>query len=549
MKSLREDLASRFKTKLERSSVISASRWACLYRIMDGDFKGNWSFDRFPWLKDMHDSTCEFNIGQKAAQLGYSETMMNIAFYNLDIKHRNVLYILPNQRPDAADFSNRGLKTAIECSPHIKGMFSSTNNVGLKQVGSSNLYIRGSNSRSQLKSIPAAVLIFDEFDEMQQKNIPLAEERASGQAYRLNWKVSTPTTPNRGINTLFQKSTQDHFFFKCPSCSKLEELTFPDSLVVVGDDPDRPEIYDSHLICRHCKNKLPHEAKSEFLKTGRWVSMQPGQNSRGFYINQLYSPALPPWKLAVAWLEGKKSHLREQEFYNSKMGLPHIVAGAQLTEEMVGACIKGFPMIEGCRQGNVVTMGIDIGRRHNVEVCLWDLSQANGIDINAKARPKVLWAGEIDDLCGQGGELMSRFNVTFCVVDAMPEMHTSLKFANEWYGRARICRYNHFATARSVFAGENDSQVSVNRTAWMDQALGRFRNGSILLPNNIPQDYIRQIMSPVRKPDEDSQGNLIYRYVEQDGVPDHYAHARVYSEIALLFATGQMVYKPMKEKA
>lgn len=548
MKSLQMELAERFKNKLTRSSVISASRWACQYRIMEGDFPGPWSFKYHPWLKGMHDSTHEENVGQKAAQLGYSETMLDLAFFNLDVMKRNVLYILPNQRPDAADFTNRAINPAMELSPHIKSMFTGgTNNVGLKQVGSANFYIRGSNARAGLKSVPASLLIFDEFDEMDQDNVPLAEERSSGQKYRLNWKVSTPTVPGTGINTRFQNSTRDHFYFPCPRCSKQIELKFPDSLVITSDDPSGEEVTSSYIICYECKGKLDHELKHEYIGKGDWVSENPGRRVRGFYINQLYSPTLPPWKLAVGYLEGQRDIVKEQEFYNSKMGLAHIVAGAQITEEMFKSLVKGYQMIDSCKPGSIITMGVDVGKRFHVEIDQWDLTHSSPVDINAKARCKVLWAGECDGV-GELAQRLINYNVSFCVIDAMPETHLVTQFANEFWGRVRICRYNRYATARSVFAGDKDIQVSVNRTAWLDQSLGRFRNSSIILPSNLPRDYIYHIMALTRKPEKDTQGNISYKYVHQESQPDHYAHARNYAEIALLFATGKIVYKDITEQ-
>ena len=548
MGSLQEDLASRFKNKLTRSSLVTASRWAEQYRVMDGDNPGPWSFKSHPWLRDMHDSKSEFNIGQKSAQMGYSETMLNLAFFNLDILHRNVLYILPNARPDASDFSNRAINPAIEMSTHIKSMFvGGINNVGLRQVGQANLYIRGSNARSGLKSVPASVLIFDEFDEMEQKNIKLAEERASGQKYRLNWKVSTPTIPEKGINTLFNRSTKDHFFFPCPHCGKRIELKFPDNMVITGDDPDNPEIYKTHLICNECKGILPHEEKKQFLSRGEWVPEVRGQIMRGFYINQMYSTVLEPYKLAISFLEAKRDPTAEQEFFNSKMGMPHVVEGAQITEEMFTPLIKSYQMIDSARPGTIITMGIDVNKTFNVEIDQWDLTHANAIDINAKARCKVLWAGEFQHI-EEVAEAMINYNVNFAVIDAMPETNLSTQFCNQFYGRARMCRYNHFATARSVFAGSKDISLSVNRTAWLDQSLGRFRNGSILLPANLPRDYARHISALIRTPSKDAQGNLVYRYEHQDSKPDHYAHARNYAEMALIFATGNIVYKTIREK-
>lgn len=553
MSSLREDLASRLHARLVRSSLATASRWACQHRVIEGDFAGKWSFDYFPWLKGMHDTTSEFNIGQKAAQLGYSESMLNIAFFNLDIMRRNVLYILPNLKPDAHDFTTRAFNPAIEMSPYIKSLFTSTNNIGHKVAGNANLFIRGSNVRSALKSIPASVLIFDEYEEMDQTNVSLAEQRSAGQAYRLNWKVSTPWIPMRGINTLFERSTKDHFYFQCPRCSKYIELRFPDNLVICGDDPDDPRIKDSHLICNECKGRIDHHHKKDAFKTGKWVAQNPGRMWRGFYINQLYSPVYEPYNIAIMWLVAQRDPHAMQEFYNSKMGLPYISEGAQITEDMFEPLIKGYQMVEAARakSGMPITMGIDVGSTTcHVEIDQWDLSEVNPLDINAKAKCRVIWAGEIPTTpnLSHASEMMMKYNVDFAVIDAMPETNLVTQWCNEWYGRARICRYNHFATARSVFAGEKDIQVSVNRTSWLDQSLGRFRNRSIFLPGNLPRDYTQHIMSPVRTPCKDSNGNLVYRYMEQDNKPDHYAHARNYAEIALMFATGSAIHKTIKEK-
>lgn len=535
-------MASRFKLRLTRAGVVDPARWATQYRMMSGDYKGLWSFDHHPWLKEMHLSKAETNVGQKAAQMGYSETLINLAFYTLDVLERNVLYVLPNFRPDASDFTNRAFNPAIESSPHLKNMFRGVSNVGHKMAGLANLYIRGSNTRAGLKSVPASLLLFDEFEEHDRSNTKLAEERMSGQSVRTDWKVSTPMAPGTGINAVFEKSTKEEFHFRCPSCSRMILLKFPESLVITSDDPESIDIHKSHLICHECKAVIPHEAKSEIFKNNEWVPANTTQLTRGFHISQLYSCALPPWKIAKLYLESMKDITAEQEFFNSKLGLAHLVAGAKLTLDKFESLIKGYSMVDSAKPGNIVTLGCDVGRKLHIEIDHWDVSKANALDWNARSVPKLIWAGELDDF-EQLDQLMIRYNVNFAVVDAMPETRAATSFAARFYGRVRICRYNSNATSRSVFAGEDDIQVSVNRTAWLDQSLGRFRNGSIFLPSNLPRDYVQQLMVPMRIPVKDSQGNTVYRYITQDGVHDHYAHARNYAEIALPFALSNKVYK------
>jgi hypothetical protein len=547
MPSLLKDLAEKFRGSLNRHSINSASRWACEYRVMGGkDFAGPWRFDHHPWLKDMHDSEAPYNVGQKAAQLGYTEAMLNISLFHLDVNNRDVLYILPNKSPVAADFSMSRVDKAIELSPHLKKMFAGgTSNVGLKQAGSSSFFIRGANSKSSLKSVPTGIIIFDEFDEMDQTNINLAEERASGQKFTLDWKISTPTTPGTGINELYEDSTKDNYYFRCPHCSKFIKLSFPENLVITAEQPNDPNITKTHLICGECKGVLQHELKHEFFKTAQWVSEQPGKLTRGFYVNQLYSPALLPWKIAKLYLISLRDQLAELEFMNSKMGLPHIVQGAQINDEMIKELIREYGMLDSCRSTYVVTMGVDVGKVLHVEICLWDLSECSPIDLNTAAKPKVIWAGEVKHF-SQLDQLMIAFNVKSCVIDIMPETREAEAFAKRFYGRVRCCRYNPHVAARSVSLGSDmdkqDLYVMVNRTSWLDMSLGRFRNRTIELPQNIPQDYLDQIKVPVRRPSKDKDGNVVFKYETPGNKADHYAHARNYSEIALPFAVGNKIY-------
>ena len=135
----------------------------------------------------MCDANEQLVIGQKAAQMGYSEVGLNRTFKAIDIDGQSVLYVLPNTKPDASVFSSSRFDVALELSPHVRDLFSSVQNVDHKRAGSASLYIRGSRSRAQLKSLPVGGLVFDEVDEMVQKNIILALERTSGQLEEDIW--------------------------------------------------------------------------------------------------------------------------------------------------------------------------------------------------------------------------------------------------------------------------------------------------------------------------------------------------------------------------
>src|SRR6185295_10862319 len=135
------------------------------------------------------------------------------------------------------------------------------------------------------KSIPVAVVILDELEEMNQNHVPLAKERLSGQKEKLLWMASTPIISGKGINKEYLEGSQEHFYFPCPHCKRQTELT-DECLEVVGDDPDSQIVTTSYIKCKECKKKLDHETKSEWLKRGKWVATVPEKAKRSFYINQ-----------------------------------------------------------------------------------------------------------------------------------------------------------------------------------------------------------------------------------------------------------------------
>lgn len=238
---LTSDLLERLQTGVRRTGINRASKWALEYRVMGGRFAGPWRFDLHPWLIEPHDATDEAIVVQKAAQMGFTEVGLNKCFKVLDIDKCSVLYILPTDSA-ASNFSASRFDPALEASPHLKKMFSDVKNVGHKRAGYASLFVRGSRSKTNLKSDPVGLLIADELDEMNHKNVILAFERLSGHINKQRYLLSTPTIMGAGINIFFNNSTQDHFFFKCPYCGKHTELLFPDSLVITGTDPDHPDI-------------------------------------------------------------------------------------------------------------------------------------------------------------------------------------------------------------------------------------------------------------------------------------------------------------------
>jgi len=530
--------AQRLSGGIRRHSIRSCARWTREYRVMGKPFPGPCSFKHHPWIEAPHDDESEEICVQKAAQLAWTEWALNRSFYNIDIKGNSVLYILPAANPDARDFSTSRFDPALEASKHLQLLFDDVKNIHHKRSGNANLFIRGRRVKSQLKSVPVSLIVLDELEEMVQKNIALVTERTSGQLEKQLLKLSTPTVSRVGINLAYEASTQDHFFFKCPHCSKFTELMFPECLVITAEHHADPAVMGSHLKCKECHHALNHNSKVEWLATGKWVSTHANRMVQGYHINQMYSMTIEPWKLAVAYLKGLTNAVDEQEFFNSKLGLCHEVDGARIQDANIQNCTGGFTKTVNAGPTHLVTMGVDVGAVLDVWIDRWHIdTRYPSIDINLISKPQTIFEGTVrnfEDL----DPLMIDYNVRGAVVDANPEKRAALEFANRWFGKVKLCYYvTGMANSKQIREHEPATHgVSVDRTSWMDLALGRFHRGSIVLPRDLSTRAQEHLKTPVRVTKKDRSGNTVAKYVTGENDADHLAHSRVYSEIALPLA-------------
>lgn len=548
------DLIREFKEALSAGlrgrTTTTCSRWAERRRVMGEPFPGPYSFTYHPWCRGISDSTASFNTAMKAAQLGITEVAINRAFFTVDVLKKDVLYVLPTSI-NASDFSKARFSTALLHSPYLKGIFTDTNTVGLKQAGGVNLYIRGSRGDSNLKSIPVSTLILDEVDEMDQKQIWLALERLSGHVEKNVWAISTPTVPKYGIHKLYMLGTQEHWTFQCPHCGKWTELIWPDCIEIVGEHVNDPRCKESFIKCKECKHKLNHEEKPEYLTKGKWHATVTNcaQDHRSFYVNQLYSYTVTPGDIVVAYFRGQGDEAAATEFENSKLGKPYLGEGAQISDELIDGCIKSHtkqdvrPKIGGER---LITMGVDQGKVNYIVIMEWYLKDMTR-DLNVAAIGKLLWEGTLS-----GSEfdrldyLMREWQVLHCVIDADPQINDARRFARRFPGYVTLCRYRRGVTGKEIALAEDElgTQIAtVDRTNWIDAALGRFHTKRIALPVDLSREYREHIKALVRTYEKDDTGNPRAKYVETG--PDHFAHAQTYAEISLPLAVSYVTNRPI----
>ncbi len=104
-------------------------------------------------------------------------------------------------------------------------------------------------------------------------------------------------------------------------------------------------------------------------------------------------------------------------------------------------------------------------------------------------------------------------------------------------------------TAKEIALTEDENGATVatvDRSAWLSAALGRYKTdpSRILLPADVSHEYREMMKSLVGTYERDEWGNPIY--VFKDIAPDHFAHARCYSEIALPLVAMRQTNKDVR---
>lgn len=517
--------------------ATTCSRWSSKRRVMGHPFEGNYSTKYFPWCRGILDSEATYNISLKSAQAGFTEVGINRALWTIDTKRQNVLYVLPT-KGNASDFSKSRFDNAIDLSPYLKNLFTDTNTVGLKRSNQSSLYIRGARSEADLKSIPASVLILDEFDEMSPRAVQLAIMRLSGQLEKTVFYISTPTIPGFGVSKEVQSSTQEVFTFKCPGCSRHINLT-PDNLVVVGDGLNDPRIDESYIKCIECDKKLPQEGKFEYLQSGVWVPTHTNgdPDRRGFQINQLYSSTVTPKEIAQSVFESHFSEAAAQELNNSRYGLPFLGASSRLTMEQIDACVQDYRKNTLHPEGGsprLIVMGVDQGRQGYTAVCEVTFDEGWEMDPLTFMRLKVLELRPFDqhnEELRPPANMMSEWQVRACVCDADPEIGQARKFARSFPGHVWLSRYRLSDKGKLMAPSEEETGATIltsDRTFWVGETLNKFRTGQIELPVDTPLEFKNHMRAMVKR----------YKRVENSSTPvatfvniapDHYLHCLVYA--------------------
>ncbi|MFP3953103.1 MAG: terminase gpA endonuclease subunit [Candidatus Acetothermia bacterium] len=448
--------------------------WAKKFRMISvaGEFKP-FSISRppfvYPFLQEIYNSTMKPSfrelVVKKPTQVGLTELAINTAFYFLDTKGENVIYMLPSA-DQLGDFAHARLDRVIRESPHINNLFQDTDNVGLKVGKRSSLYLRGSNSESKLEEVPAGLLIRDEYTFMNADNAKKARNRLDASAHKWVLDISHPRFPGEGIDARYEDSTRQEWEVTCRSCGERQTLSFPGSV----------DMDEKKLVCRSCGAGIDP-------MDGGWSPGDPDNPVKGFHLSQLFSPTITVEEIVGEYRKAK-SATDLRLFYNNRLGEAWTSSGRRLTRADVLEKVSGEEI--GEYEGGSVVLGVDVGE---TELFYW-----------VQAEQMVLEVGRVREFSGLE-KLIERYGITVVVVDREPETRRARRWG-EKVGETTdtdvwLCfRSDRLESEKVVH--EDAREIKVNKTDQLDEFFYQFTDGDIVLPHGVADEVVRHLLAPKR---------------------------------------------------
>lgn len=492
------------------------------------------------YLIDIYNCTSPQVRIKKSGQSGLSEFAVSLALHACDERKLDVLYLMPTEG-DMREFSQLRFEPAVQASPHLSRLLSSRgkvngrnarqiDNVHIKTIGTNNLVLRGASVQNKgdkqkanrLKSVPADLIILDEFDEMQKDVLPLAQMRQGHSPIKEDWLFSTPTYPGMGIDAEWETTDQREWFVSCPHCGKKQRLTLK-HIITEEDNFERPIAWHgmdedrAYAACSRCGKELNH------LAPGEWVAGRFGRDIVGFHITKLFSPHTP--LIDIVKRRDTLDEAKRRQAVNQDMGDAYEPRGGRIPLEMLRGCIR--PYARGPLAAGVPTfMGVDVSP-NGLHVVI------RGRDPDRPGELRQLFCEEVASHYDVG-RLIRLYNVASCVMDGAPETTNSRQVQADFRdGRVWLAYFPWTDTGNKdpnpIVWDAQKGIVNMDRTRVIDGMYARFYDQENTLPADAEQmrGYFDHMRAPVRMTEEDRRGNQVSVYREGSN-PDHFALAETY---------------------
>lgn len=491
------------------------------------------------YLIQIYEDTSQNMVLKKAAQVGITTFGMNKALWVADTYDSSIIYTFPTAH-DVSDFSRARMNPLIQSSPHLRKVIGgdTIDSVQLKQIGNSFLYFRGAWSERQAISVDSDFNIHDEIDFSKPDIIEMYKERLSHSKLKWFLAFSTPTIPEFGIDYLYNRSDKKEWFVTCPKCKKEQILKFPDSI--------RGDTKEARFACIACLATITDDNR----RTGRWIATGDlDWGVSGYHISQL----MAPWISATEILrkeEASRIHPTQQlsgikDFYNFCLGEAYGGENQPLNRDILLQCIQNKYELED--EGRNCIMGVDQGDK--LHVTIYKKERAGEI--------RLIHSGVYTDFDKDLPNLMDKYGVVFCMIDALPNKHSARKFALMFPAKVWLIYYNVNQKEYAKWYKDVETKeyrIIVNKMESLDRMADKFKNHLIILPR-LSQEldlFLRHLCNWAKDKEEKPDGRVVWVYKKLGA--DHLTMATNYAMLGIdKMSTGSLAEPkpediPIKDK-
>lgn len=326
---------------------LTVDEWSDKYRILEDGLSaepGPWRTSRTPYIREPMRAFTDPDIEEitvvAPSQVGKSELELNIIGYIIDQDPGTILYVHP-RKEDAEAFSKQRVSPMFKACPRlhkkIKGADkrgrNASSTVMIKSFPGGSLRMVGTNSASDLSSLPVRYVIGDELDRFAKSTgrdgdpWELAKRRQNTFYNRKRVAVSTPTVAGESqIEFLYKRGTCERWKTQCPECGEYHEIRFDDVRFtskmerIAGKDTWTVDV--SGWKCPGCRQIIPEKAAKK--APAKWVAENPdaikNNRSRSFWINGFASPWRPWADILKIFCESKHDPEKLVVWKNTDVG-------------------------------------------------------------------------------------------------------------------------------------------------------------------------------------------------------------------------------------
>lgn len=336
---------SRSVSNFKPPEQLTVTQWADKYRKLSGENSaeaGRWKTSRTPYLEEIMNAFTDSKVHRIAvaasSQVGKTEMELNMLGYAIDIDPGPIMFVMPNTKPVAEEFSKRRVSAMIRDTPRLRKKVadvksrSGNNTIFNKSYPGGMLTITGANSPSNLASTPCRYVFGDERDRWPKsagtEGDPwgLVEARTTTFYNYKMVEVSTPTIKGySAIENAFNTGTQEYWSTECPHCHEYNYIEFEninfENTVTIKNGKKQFKVTKIEYVCPICgcistENEIRRQPK-------KWIAKNPDAYKKGirsFWINAFSSPWVQWEKLILQFLDADGDPEKLKTVFNTKFG-------------------------------------------------------------------------------------------------------------------------------------------------------------------------------------------------------------------------------------